>query len=253
MQHQRARSTAQAAAAPIAAWLFVQAVVVLPLAACSDNDCAQDTGCGGADSQRPDLVQYGDEWLTAEEMEARRADERATIGWDFERKVACGHYLVYSTASSEQIADICAVAEALYQGYVGFVGAKVTLPLQEHPYLKVKLFKDRDEFRAVVLGGQGWAEGLYDGVYCNQYYDATAGNPYHWFLHEATHQLNFEVARLELPQWLQEGTACYFGTSTYRDGQLILGQADDDSYPVWWVPKWDVESVWIPLQAIVSG
>ena len=52
--------------------------------------------------------------------------------------------------------------------------------------------------------------------------------------HEATHQLNAEVAHLDLPRWLNEGIAEYFGTSTWRDGQLHLGEVDPNTYPVWW-------------------
>jgi len=81
-------------------------------------------------------------------------------------------------------------------------------------------------------------------------------------LHEAVHQLNHEVARLHIPKWADEGLAEYFSTSRIRDGSLVPGLVDPDTYPVWWVPdmplsgnlREDIESGRIiPLRAIVSG
>ena len=52
-------------------------------------------------------------------------------------------------------------------------------------------------------------------------------------LHEATHQLNHEVARLPSIKWINEGLATYFGTSTIRRGKLIPGLIDVNTYPIW--------------------
>ena len=54
-------------------------------------------------------------------------------------------------------------------------------------------------------------------------------------VHEATHQLNNEVSRFELPQWAEEGIACYFSTSKMDDGKMTLGVIDPDTYPIWWL------------------
>ena len=224
------------------------------------RDAAADASDPGADAAadasvdagHEGLVQYGDEWVTPAEMEARREAERLEVGWDFERKIACGAFIVYSTATAEQTDEICTVAGAVYEAYVGFFGAARTLP-EDHDPLLVRLFGTRDEFRHIVLDDEGWAEGLYDGLYCNMYYDAEAANPYHWFIHEATHQLNWEVAGMDTVQWLEEGIASTFGTSRYVDGELRLGETDVDAYPAWWLPQWDLATQVIPLDAIVSG
>ena len=86
-------------------------------------------------------------------------------------------------------------------------------------------------------------------------------NPYHWMIHEATHQLNAEVAQLNLAKWLDEGLADYFATSRIRDGQLMVGTIDPQTYPVWWMDDMatvttlqacvDNGSV-IPLRAIIT-
>jgi hypothetical protein len=217
---------------------------------CIANGCAGGGGSATADPHAG-LVQYGDEWLTPEEMESRREIERADLGWDFEYKIATAHYMIYSSATLEQTQLIGTVAEALYSAYVAFFGPHFTLPA-DHPYLKVKLFKDRDEFRAIALPGGGWAEGYYDYQYCNLYYDATAANPYHWFLHEATHQLNYEVAGFSNPMWIEEGIACYFGTSRYVAGTITPGNYDTNSYPVWWLPSYQGGGV-IHTSNIVTG
>jgi len=87
-------------------------------------------------------------------------------------------------------------------------------------------------------------------------------NPYHWMLHEATHQLNREVAQLNLAKWLEEGTAEYFSTSRIQDGQLALGRIDPHTYPVWWMDEIATASDLqanltngsvIPLRAIITN
>lgn len=219
---------------------------------------AVHTGCAGKSSSdtAPDphagLVQYGDEWITPEEMEALREVEWTDLGWNFEYKIATAHYMIYSSATLEQTRHIGTVAEALYLAYFNFFSPSFSLATG-HPRLKVKLFKDRDEFRDIALGGMpSWAEGYYDGQYCNLYYDAAAPNPYHWFLHEATHQLNYEVAGFSVPQWIDEGLACYFGTSRFADGTITPGDYDANSYPVWWLPSYQGGGV-IHLRNIIDG
>ena len=74
----------------------------------------------------------------------------------------------------------------------------------------LKIYSSRKELkRANPLSG--WAEAFYREPYCHQYIEAENENrPYHWMVHEATHQLNNEVSQFELPQWAEEGIACYF-------------------------------------------
>lgn len=107
-------------------------------------------------------------------------------------------------------------------------------PAPRETRLKIKLFKDRTEFR-LCNRVRGWAEGFYRYPYCYQYYSEGEVNPYHWLIHEATHQLNTEVAGLDLPRWLEEGIADYFGASRIISNQLALGEVDTNTYPVWWL------------------
>lgn len=141
---------------------------------------------------------------------------------------------IFSTATREQTEATARALELLWQGYSNrFAG----LPRFESPapLLQVKLFKDRAEFRR-VNPGLGWAEAYYRRPYCRAYYAAEEQNPHHWMLHEALHQMNAEVAHLELAKWLEEGLAEYFATSQLASNQLAVGQIDVNTYPVWWLP-----------------
>lgn len=170
------------------------------------------------------------------------------------------HYKIYSTATAEQTDEIAEVAEILYTGYQQLIG-QLQHQVKPHPKLKVKLFKDRGEFRRCNRV-RNWAEAFYLKPYCYQYYSAREANPYHWMLHEATHQLNAEAAGLKLAQWLDEGIASYVSTSRIVDGSLRFGEIDLNTYPTWWFGSMSItgnldmdkkiDSV-VPLRAIITG
>jgi len=112
------------------------------------------------------------------------------------------HHLILSSASQPQTAD---TAHALELLYIAYSNRFSSLPKfqHDHPKLKVKLFRDRAEFRRST---RGWvAEAYYREPYCLAYFSVGEINPCHWMLHESVHQLNREVARLELAKWLEEG------------------------------------------------
>lgn len=189
------------------------------------------------------------------------------LGWDTVRRhwsadlvEETEHYVIYSTATPEQTTQIGVVAEIVYTGYHQ-LAEHLNCRIGSHPKLKLKLFKDRQEFRHCNRG-VGWAEAFYRRPYCCQYFSSDEVHPYHWMMHEATHQLNTEAAHLDLPQWLDEGLACYVATSCIVDGALVLGQVDTNTYPVWWLDTMltsgDLESdkhsmTVIPLHQIISG
>jgi hypothetical protein len=153
--------------------------------------------------------------------------------WMADRRLTSEHYQIESTATEEQTREILAIAEMVYQSYDELFS---DLPDYDrsHAKLKMRLYQDRDEFKR-QHPYNGWAEALYKAPYCYQYYSADEANPYHWMTHEATHQLNWEVAGLNLPRWLNEGVADYFGTSLIKDGTLQLGRIDKNTYPIWWL------------------
>jgi hypothetical protein len=180
--------------------------------------------------------------------------------WSPEITLSTDHYTVYSTATAEQTQKISDVAEILHTGYMGFL-KEFKVVAKPHDKLRIKLFKDRDEFRS-YNPECGWAEAFYLKPYCYQYYETEGINPCHWMVHEATHQLNVEVAKLSLPKWLDEGIATYFGTSRIVEKRLALGEIDRRTYPVWWIhtlaTTGDLQSdkentSVIPLRSIVSG
>jgi hypothetical protein len=153
--------------------------------------------------------------------------------WKPARVVETPHYVIESTATQVQTEEIGRVVEMLYAAYSNRF-EKLPTFRREHPKLKLLLYKDRKEFRW-VNPNLGWAEAFYRTPYCRAYYSEKEMNPYHWMLHEATHQLNAEVAQLKLAKWLDEGLADYFATSRIRDGKLMVGTIDPQTYPVWWM------------------
>jgi len=179
--------------------------------------------------------------------------------WKPARVVETKHYIIASTATQEQTEQIGRVVEMLYAAYSNRFAMLPTFQRQ-HPKLKLLLYKDRKEFRW-VNPNLGWAEAFYRKPYCRAYYSEREMNPYHWMLHEATHQLNAEVAQLKLAKWLDEGLADYFATSRIRNGQLMVGRIDPQTYPVWWIddmatatnlPACVTNGSVIPLRAVIT-
>ena len=169
------------------------------------------------------------------------------------------HYRIYSTATPQQTTNTARALEFLYAAYSNRLGT-VEGWQREHPLLQVKLYKDRAEMRR-VNPGQGWAEAFYQAPFCRAYFSDGEINPYHWMLHESTHQLNHEVAHLKLSKWLEEGIAEYFSTSQIRSNELAAGQIDLNTYPVWWMDDLATSSNLtanlsngsvIPLRAIIT-
>ncbi|MCL1635714.1 DUF1570 domain-containing protein [Luteimonas sp. SX5] len=141
------------------------------------------------------------------------------------------HYVIVSNATPEQTALVARAVESLYDAYTTFFRNEIALAPRP-PKLKLMLFKDQAEFKAHNTS-QPWAEAFYRVPWSYAYYDAAAKNPYHWMLHEATHQLRNEVAHFPKVKWIDEGIATYFSTSRIRDGKLIPGDVDPDTYPIW--------------------
>ncbi len=191
----------------------------------------------------------------------------AVAGWKFIPRpwhpsitLEAAHHLIYSTATRQQTEETAHSLELLYQAYSNRLGSLDTFQ-SVHPKLKVKLFKDRAEFRR-INPNLGWAEAFYREPYCRAYFSAAEINPCHWMLHESVHQLNREVAHLHLEKWLEEGLAEYFSTSRLTSNGLVLGEIDPNTYPVWWIDELAtspdlVENIRngsvIPLRAIITN
>lgn len=170
------------------------------------------------------------------------------------------HYSIRSSALPAQSVETGDKVEALYAAYVDTFKPWPELQ-QPHKKLQLKLFKDRAEFRRCNRG-LGWAEAFYRPPCCHAYYSANELNPHHWMLHEAVHQLNHEVARLDLAKWADEGLSEYFSTSFLRNGRLEVGKVDRNTYPVWWLDELKLSGnleldlkngTVIPLRAILEG
>ncbi|MEI7732728.1 MAG: hypothetical protein WCO56_24360 [Verrucomicrobiota bacterium] len=172
---------------------------------------------------------------------------------------ATAHYLIQSSATPEQTSEVAATVEVFYGAYVKLFSDFTHNRL--HEKLRLNLYKDRQEFRRCNRG-VGWAEAFYVKPVCHAYYSQQEVNSYHWMAHEAVHQLNREVAGLDLPLWLDEGAATYFSTSVLRKGVLEPGRIDRFTYPIWWLGKLalsgdlqrDIATTnFIPLHVIITG
>lgn len=145
--------------------------------------------------------------------------------------IETAHYVIASNATPEQTALVAQAVERLYTAYTAFFSDEIKLGANP-PKLKLMLYKDQAQFKAHNTS-QPWAEAFYRAPWSHAYYDADSKNPYHWMLHEATHQLRNEVARFPKTKWIDEGLATYFGTSHIREGKLVPGAIDVDTYPIW--------------------
>lgn len=180
--------------------------------------------------------------------------------WSPTVRLETSHFLILATATTNQTREIGEVSEKLYLAYRQTLTGRVPLRA-EHPLLKMKLYRDREEFRRCARVW-GYAEAFYRQPWCHAYYDDYGANSSHWMLHEVVHQLNAEVAQLDLARWLDEGLADYFGSSRFVRGQLLAGTVDLNTYPVWWIEtlatagslETDLRNgSIIPLRALVSG
>jgi hypothetical protein len=170
------------------------------------------------------------------------------------------HYSIRSTATPQQTALVGEAVEYLYDAYSEFFAGSIP-PAGASAKLQLTLYRDQREFKRHNRSSP-WAEAYYQAPTCYAYYAAGEKNPYHWMLHEATHQMNNEVAHFARQKWIDEGLASYFGASEIRDHRLIPGSIDVNAYPIWWLPslslsgnlQQDIESrKIIPLRALISG
>lgn len=195
-----------------------------------------------------------------DKLNENTADARLQKFLDIGKKTESEHYAIYSTATPEQTALIATKVESLYKAYAIFFRNSIP-PDATRPKLKLMLYKDRKEF-SVFNQSSPWAEAYYLYPVCYAYYSNGDKNTYHWMTHEATHQLNREVAHFDTPKWINEGLATYFGTSKIKDGRLLPGDIDENTYPIWWLSSLDLggklqvdigRGKIIPLRALITG
>jgi hypothetical protein len=177
-----------------------------------------------------------------------------------QRHFESAHYVVRTTADDAQAQRVAADVEALRTAYLAFFP---DLPARASPAPKhqLLLYGSRAEFQANNRS-QPWAEAYYLAPQAVAYAEPGDARASHWMLHEATHQLSRELAGFPKAKWSDEGLASYFGASRMREGKLIAGEPDPDTYPLWWVVdlglSGDRERDFaaerlVPLRALISG
>lgn len=185
---------------------------------------------------------------------------RAVRHWSPERTFTTEHFIINSAARDDQTRMCALIGEMLFAEYTGVL-RQLDVPAGPSGPLKVKLFRDADEFHA-KSDAPGWAEAYYKRPYCHLYCAEGEASPYQWMVHEATHQMNAEVAKRSFPVWLEEGLATYFGTSQISGNRITAGKIDINTYPVWWIgilatagdlEKDKANASVIPLRCILAG
>ena len=167
------------------------------------------------------------------------------------------HYVIWSSATESRTRDVGVATEALRDAYVRlFPPAR---PQSEKMVLV--LYRDREEFE-LHNRSSPWAEAYYLPPASHAYVATGEANPYHWMLHEATHQLMHQVSGFRPPRWVGEGFASYLGASTLTAAGLDAGNPDPNAYPVWWLHRHpmsgnrlrDIASgQFVPLRALLTG
>lgn len=173
------------------------------------------------------------------------------------RRIETAHYVIWSSATDAQTRDVGTATEALRDAYVRLFPPSQT---QREKSILV-LYRDRAEFE-LHNRSSPWAEAYYLPPASHAYVATGEANPYHWMLHEATHQLLHEVSGFRPPRWVGEGFASYLGASKLTANGLDAGNPDPNAYPVWWLRRHplsgnrlrDVASgQFVPLRALLTG
>jgi len=180
-------------------------------------------------------------------------------------RIETAHYAITSTADAAQTQRVADAVEALYVAHAAlFATHRPASPTREK--LRLTLYAHQAQFKANNRS-MPWAEAYYLRPICYAYYAQNESNPYHWMVHEATHQLNAEVSGFPKYKWVDEGLATYFGTSRIESGargrgKLIPGKIDQGAYPIWWLSDSgltgdldkDIDAGrWIPIRALITG
>ena len=174
--------------------------------------------------------------------------------------VETAHYAITTTADDAQTQDVADAVETLYATHHAFFPG-YPVPAVTSGKLKLTLYAHQAQFKANNRSLQ-WAEAYCLRPVCYAYYAKGDANPYHWMIHEATHQLNAEVARFPKTKWIDEGLATYFGTSRIERGSLLPGAIDPHTYPIWHLDNSGLsgnldadvrEGRWIPIRALITG
>jgi hypothetical protein len=198
-------------------------------------------------------------WHTEEAARAERVKRRAALLIPPNAAVEeTDHYRIHYTGTPEQAQRVGNVVEMLYSAYTSVFSPSAPADAGK---LILVLYKDRTEFKRNNRSS-AWAEAYYLPPACYAYFDTSAENPYHWMLHEATHQLTRQLSGFRRNRWIDEGLASYFSTSRLGDNGLQAGATDAQAYPIWWLGHFQLSGdpardaaagKFIPLEVLLTG
>jgi len=129
------------------------------------------------------------------------------------------YYIVHTDLPADQVKEVVIrmnkMAEEYHARTQGFSGdIRQRLPFY--------LFKDREEY--FQAGGLPGSAGVFDGSKLMAIAgEQTTSRTWHVVQHEGFHQFAHAVIRGELPTWLDEGIAEYFGESLFTGDAFVSG------------------------------
>ncbi len=147
-------------------------------------------------------------------------------------EVRTPHFIVSSDAGQKQARR---VADQFEQIRGVFHAAFPSLRVDPGYPVLILAAKNEDSLKALLPGywevkGRVHPAGLYvsgaEKHYVALRVDATGKNPYHAIYHEYTHSLT-DLNFRELPLWLSEGLAEFYGNTTVEEKEVRLGQFDE--------------------------
>jgi len=175
------------------------------------------------------------------------------------RTVETAHYAILSSADDADTRRVGEAVEALRKAYAEVFPGRIR-DLGDAK-LKLTLYANQAQFKA-NNHALPWAEAYYLMPICYAYFPKGEPSPYHWMLHEATHQLNAEIAKFPRVKWIEEGLGTYFGTSRFEAGRVLPGRIDPNTYPIWHLSNFRLsgdldadirDNRWIATETLITG
>ena len=151
--------------------------------------------------------------------------------WDRAPVEKVGHYWIKTDLPGRKARPLAKHLNIMYQHYARRLAG---LPLRADEKLNVLIFKSREEYLrtmrtrfGIELAGSGGAFFRHPQLSGLAFYteDLPRRRIEHVIQHEGFHQFAYSRFGGDLPIWVNEGLAEFFGNSVVVDGELIIGQA----------------------------
>jgi hypothetical protein len=170
-------------------------------------------------------------WTTLAAANAKHADPKTPWIIQTEHLEIVGTpplaYLVKSANALESFYSEIFACYAAFFYEPGKADVRVIFAVTDHPRLTVHIAADLEEYQRTLPDGvaAGWSAGMFIPAAQSSYF--YANDSWSVMYHEFTHQILHEFTGTNrAPAWLTEGIAVYTESPIWRDGKLVLGDAN---------------------------